>query len=117
LSQAVYPEWFSKNVGDASFGILGRPFADFGYFAIYYLMISAMIEGYLLKISVTLFRKTKNIFYFIMLLFFSGLGFIPLGTGYLLVTHFVIALSLTYIIAFKYLNTRFKNHNLNKGLY
>lgn len=106
LAQAVYPDWFSKNIGDASFGILGRPFADFGYFAIFYLIVIGAIEGFLLKISVQLFRKNKNIFYFILLLFFTDLGFIPLGTGYLLMTHLFLALLLVYVITIKFSNKR-----------
>ncbi len=98
LAASMYPEWFSKNVGDASFGLVGRPFADFGYLSIFYLIVLATLQGFFLKICVQLFKRTQNIFYFIMLLFFSGLGLISLGLGYLFVTHLFIAFALTYLI-------------------
>jgi hypothetical protein len=104
LSQAVFPAWFSKNVGDASFGMVGVVFADFGYFAIFFLMFGAIVKGIFLRWCVDSFQKTNNIFYFIILLFAAGLGFMPLGLGYLILEHFILAFLLVFIISLKYKN-------------
>jgi hypothetical protein len=94
LPAAVFPEWFSKNIGDASFGLVGNVFADYGYFAVFYLFLLALFKGIALSWLKTNFYKSKSIFYFILMLFIAGLGFIPLGVGYLIFEHIVIALFL-----------------------
>ncbi len=101
LAKAVYPEWFARNVGDPSFGLVGRVYADFGVFAIFYLSILAILKGILLKWAVKGLRITRNIFYFILTLHFAGVNLISVGIGEPFLEHFVIAILLLILLQFR----------------
>jgi len=83
ISATIFPEWHSKHTGDPSFGIVGRPFADFGYFAIIYLVIIAAIKGALLGSLHFIYDSTQNkfmkIIYFIWMLYLLGIPIFTIG--------------------------------------
>lgn len=92
LAKKYYPVWFEKKTGSPSFGVLGVPFADFGYFAILYMILWGVITGVLLKVFVVRLREHRNPSDFIMVLFLANVVVIPTGVGYTLPEHFVLAI-------------------------
>lgn len=106
LSATVYPEWFAKNSGEASFGMVGPLFADFGYFTVFVIIILAAVKGLLLKYVVTSFKISKSIFYFVFILFLTGQGFIPIGAGYLIFEHIVLAIFLVVLLQIRFFSRR-----------
>ncbi len=97
LARAIYPEKFAKNVGDPSFGLLGRVYADFGVFAIFYLGIAAAIKGFFLRWAVNGLRKTKSIFYFVLALYFADIPLVFVGVGSAFLEHILIAIMVLFL--------------------
>lgn len=91
LAKKYYPVWFEKKTGSPSFGVLGVPFADFGHFAILYLIFWAVVTGVLLKIFVVRLKEHRDPSDFIMVLFLANIVVIPTGVGYTLPEHLVLA--------------------------
>ena len=98
LANKYYPVWFEKRIGSASFGVLGVPFADFGYFAILYLIFWAGVTGVLLKIFVTRLKEYRDPSDFIIVLFLANVGIIPSGVGYTLPEHLFLALLVSILL-------------------
>lgn len=97
LAKKFFPAWFRADTGAPAFGI-GTQYADFGVFSLYYIILAAIFEGVLLRIFVTRLKSYKSPSDFIMVLFFSGIGLIPVGIGYLLPEHFVMALTISFMM-------------------
>lgn len=98
LAKKYYPVWFEKRIGSASFGVLGVPFADFGYFAILYLIFWAVVTGVLLKIFVVRLKEHRDPSDFIVVLFLANVGVIPSGVGYTLPEHLFLALLVSVLL-------------------
>lgn len=98
LAKRYYPVWFEKETGAPSFGIMGVPYADFGKFAILYLMVWAALGGVLLKIFVTRLREYRSPCDFIAVLFLCGVSIIPGGVGYMLPEHLVLAILVAFVL-------------------
>ncbi len=98
LAKVFFTQWFEVDTGSPSFGMVGRPYADFGIFAIFYILFVSFFTGILLKIFMTRLQKYRNPFDFILVLFFSGVNLIPLGVGYLWLEHFIIAFGLGLLL-------------------
>lgn len=72
LSKALYPEWHSKHVGDPSFGIFGRVYADFGPFGFIWGILVAVIKGIFLGAFYQLFKEYQTPQLFIAISYLSG---------------------------------------------
>ncbi|WP_319380106.1 hypothetical protein [Thiomicrorhabdus sp.] len=91
LASAVYPQWFALNIGDANFGLMGRPYVDFGWFGILFIGLYGLFAGVVLRMSLQVFEKKRTPFVFVLVLFFSSLTFLPLGPVYPIIEHLFIA--------------------------
>lgn len=100
LAKEFYPEWFETDTGSPAFGI-GVQYADFGAFSIYYILFWSALSGIFLKIFITRLQIHKYPSDFIMVLFFSGVSLIPLGAGYLLPEHLLLAFLIAFMLRFK----------------
>jgi hypothetical protein len=109
LAKVFFREWFEADTGSPSFGMVGRPYADFGIFAIFYIVFVSFITGVLLKMFMTRLRRYRNPFDFILVLFFSGVGLIPLGIGYLWFEHLIIAFGLGFLLHIRFKNVQKRN--------
>jgi len=98
LARKYYPVWFDKKIGSASFGVLGVPFADFGHFALIYLLFWAAVTGILLKLFMTRLRRHRDPSDFIVVLFLANVVVIPSGVGYTLPEHLLLALFVSLIL-------------------
>lgn len=101
LAKKYFPNWFEKESGSPSFGILGVPYSDFGYLSIVYLALWSAITGILASLFVLRLQRYRSPPDFIMLLFFCNVVVIPSGSGYILPEHFVLALLLSVILSMK----------------
>ncbi len=102
LAKRYYPVWFEKETGAPSFGIMGVPYADFGKFAILYLVAWSAIGGVLLKVFVARLREYRSPCDFIVVLFLCGVSIIPGTAGaYVLPEHLVAAGALAVILRFR----------------
>ncbi len=106
LARKYYPVWFEKKTGSASFGVLGVPFADFGHFAMLYLISWAVVTGVLLKIFMVRLKKYRDPSDFIMVLFLANVVVIPTGVGYTLPEHLVLAFLLSLVLRLKLVRNR-----------
>ena len=106
LAKKYYPVWFEKKTGSPSFGILGVPFADFGHFAILYLIFWAVVTGVLLKIFVVRLREYRNPSDFIIVLCLANVGIMPTGVAYTLPEHFVLAFLLSLVLRLRLVRNR-----------
>ncbi len=98
LARKYYPVWFEKKTGSASFGVLGVPFADFGHFAMLYLISWAVVTGVLLKIFMVRLKKYRDPSDFIMVLFLANVVVIPTGVGYTIPEHLFLALLVSVLL-------------------
>lgn len=97
LAEKFYPEWFAADTGSPAFGI-GVQYADFGDFAIVYIVVGALLSGVLLKVFMTRLKSYHHPADFIMVLFFSGITLIPIGVGNLLPEHLLIAFAVALLL-------------------
>ena len=97
LAKLYYPEWFESDTGSPTFGI-GVTYADFKEVTIIYLVMSYALIALLLKIFILRTKRYRHPCDFVMLLFFSGVALIPLGAGYLLPEHILMALGLSILL-------------------
>jgi hypothetical protein len=102
LAKKYYPVWFEKETGAPSFGILGVPYADFGSFAILYMMAWSAITGVLLKFFVSRLRTYQSPADFVVVLFLCGVSVIPGGVGYMLPEHLIIAVGLALLLRIRF---------------
>jgi hypothetical protein len=78
LVEQFYPDWFDADTGSPDFGI-GVQYADFGAFAVVYIALFAMLEGYLARVFVRRLEKSKHPADFLLVAFFAGVSVLPLG--------------------------------------
>jgi hypothetical protein len=78
LVEEFYPEWFDADTGDPDFGI-GVPYADFGMLTIIFLVLFAVVNGWLARIFVSRLRLTQHPSDFLVVVFFAGVSLIPVG--------------------------------------
>ncbi|MGN6527487.1 MAG: hypothetical protein ACTHL8_13955 [Burkholderiaceae bacterium] len=90
LAENYFPDLFALDQGAPSFGI-GVYFADFGSFA--YLAIAAVyfFTGRMLRHFIRSCERRPKVFSFMMLLFFADVTLIPVGVGYFLLEHLLLA--------------------------
>lgn len=98
LAKEYYPVWFEKKTGAPSFGVLGVPFADFGHFAILYLVLWGILTGVLLKIFVVRLKEHRDPSDFIIVLFLANVSVIPSGVGYTLPEHLFLAVLVSVLL-------------------
>ena len=91
LAKKYFPYEYYLGQGFPSFGI-GIYFADFTFFAIPILTISSFFSGFACKLFKNRVIRQPNPFDFILLLYFMGIGLIPIGFGILLPEHFFLVL-------------------------
>jgi oligosaccharide repeat unit polymerase len=100
LAKQYYPSWFYEDTGSPAFG-LGVQYADFGGWAIFYLSAWALLLGCLLKLFIQRLKKFRTPGDFIVVLYISGITLLPLGDGYLLLEHLMIALLINMLLSIK----------------
>ncbi len=93
LAKQFFPDSFYLDQGVPSFG-LGVFYADFWIFILPVLGIAGAWSGFFAKVFFSRVRVYKSPSDFVMLCFFCGIGFIPVGGGYLLFEHFFLAVAL-----------------------
>jgi hypothetical protein len=96
LASIYYPEWFQGDTGSPAFGI-GEQYADFGVFAIILISLWSVLSGWVAALLVASLRRRPEPGRFVVLLFFSGVDIIPLGSGYLLPETIVLAAALAFV--------------------
>ena len=97
LAKKFYPEWFYSDAGSPAFGI-GVQYADFGPFAIVYLLFFALLEGWLTRIFVNRLQVTRHPADFVVMAFLAGVSVIPIGgVGWLLPEILVVAFAMRYV--------------------
>lgn len=97
LSAHYFPFQFQDDAGAAAFG-LGTPYADFKQFAVVAIVVWSAVSAWLLKLFILRTERNRHPADFIMLLFFAGIGLIPIGVGYLLPEHLLLALFLLIVL-------------------
>lgn len=116
LAKILYPVEFYRNQGAPAFGY-GEYYADFGWFTPIYLAVSGALKGILAKFFANKLKKNKNIYIFIIFLFFAGVGIIPVSMGWLFPEHLFIAvmlyLALNTVMSSKYKLVLLRNRNNN----
>jgi oligosaccharide repeat unit polymerase len=105
LSYTIYPEATLANTGAPSFGPLGQPYADFGFWGgLVQVFIEQSILGFLLGKFEMKCLKSPSIVNFFLLITFSFGGLISLSaTNKLLLTfiNFIVVLVIFYPLKFK----------------
>jgi hypothetical protein len=96
LARTYFPAWFQGDSGSPAFGI-GEQYADFGVFAIILICIWSALSGRVIAFLVASLRRRPEPARFVVLLFFSGVNIIPLGSGYLLPETIVLGAGLAYV--------------------
>jgi hypothetical protein len=97
LAKLYFPEWFAADTGSPAFGV-GVVYADFKSASLLYLVITSFVSAWLLKIFISRSERFHDPGDFIMLLFLSGVVLIPLGVGYLLPEHFLLAVVISFML-------------------
>ncbi len=100
LAKMYFPSWFYADTGSPSFGI-GVEYADFGYLSIVYLSAWGLLIGSLLNFFVKRLKKDRTPGDFIMLFFLAGGGLLPLGAGYLIFEHMLLAFIINLIFCLR----------------
>lgn len=98
LAEKYYPEWFMLEQGAPSFGI-GIYFADFGFFAFPIIAFVNLLNGFLLRYFIMHSQHKITVTNFIMILFFSGAVLMPVGAGYFLIEHLILAVILQKVVS------------------
>lgn len=96
LDDYFYPESLDQDAGSPDFGV-GVQYADFGYLAIVYLALFAILRGWLARIFVTRLRLSRHPSDFFMLAFLANVSLIPVGgIGWLFPEALLITLFLRF---------------------
>lgn len=90
LALEYFPHAFYQDQGVPSFGV-GTLYADFGVFMLPGIALVSLLEGICTSALVTRVRTYRHPGDFVVLCFFCGAEIIPVGSGYLLPEHIVIA--------------------------
>jgi hypothetical protein len=96
LASIYYPEWFQGDAGSPSFG-MGEQYADFGVFAIVFISLWSALSGWVVALLIASLKQRPEPGRFLVLLFFSGVGIIPVGDGYLLPETIMLGAMLTFV--------------------
>jgi hypothetical protein len=97
LAKKFYPTWFYGDTGAPDFGI-GVEYADFGPFAVVYVVLFSALEGWLARIFVNRLMVTRHPADFVLVAFLAGVSVIPVGgAGWLFPEMVLVALFLRYI--------------------
>jgi len=96
LASIYYSGWFQGDTGSPSFGI-GEQYADFGVFAVILISLWSALSGWVVALLIHSLKMRPEPGRFLVLLFFSGVGIIPLGDGYLLPETIVLGAMLTFV--------------------
>lgn len=100
LDDYFYPQSFDLDQGVPDFGI-GVQYADFGMFAIIYLSLCSLLNGWLAGTFVNRLRLTGHPADFFMVVFLAGVQLFPVGgTGWLLPEAAVVFLFLRFTSRF-----------------
>lgn len=91
LAEAVYPAWFELNIGDASFGLMGRPYVDFGYYGIIFISAYGFFSGLALKYCLHYYYLKPTPTIAILALFFANISYLSLGPVYPLIEHIILS--------------------------
>lgn len=97
LAETYYPFLFELDQGAPSFGI-GIYFADYGMFAYFFIAGAYFFTGRMLRYFISLCEQRASAFSFIMLLFFADVTLLPVGVGYFLLEHLLLAAGLQKLI-------------------
>lgn len=100
LASIYYPAWFQGDTGSPAFGI-GVQYADFGVFAIAVISLWSILYGWMVSLLVASLKSRPEPGRFVVLLFFAGVGIIPLGDGYLLPETIALGMTLTFVYRHK----------------
>jgi hypothetical protein len=86
-----------EGIGSPDFGI-GIQYADFGRFAIFYLMAWAAVAAAFAKSFALKLKTASHPATFIMFLFFADVTLLPLGVSYLAPEHFLVAAAVAFLL-------------------
>lgn len=70
---------------------IGVQYYDFGPFAVFYLIAWSALTTFLLKGMIEKLKEGPSRANFVLLAFFAGVGFIPIGISYMLPEHIILA--------------------------
>jgi len=90
LAQTYFPAAFELDQGVPAFGI-GVQFADFKWLTLPVLCAAAFVMALITKRYILALRRFRHPGDFIVLLFLSGVSLLPLGVGFFLPEHIIIA--------------------------
>jgi hypothetical protein len=98
LAETYFPQIFELDHGAPSFGI-GIYFADFGVFAYFFIAAVSFFTGRLLRYFIGICERRASVYSFIMILFFADVVILPVGVGYFLIEHLILAVVLHQLVA------------------
>lgn len=97
LAKKFYPAWYFGDTGSPAFGI-GVQYADFGCFAVLYLLLFSLLRGWLARIFVNRLKLTRHPADFVIVAFLAGVSIFPIGgVGWLFPEALVVALLIRYL--------------------
>ena len=105
LAKVYFPASFRAEAGAPAFGV-GEQYADFGPFAILILCAGSAATSWLASSAIAFLRVNRHPSVFMLLLFLSGLSFIPAGTGYWLPETMILALGVAFLLRYDLLPAR-----------
>lgn len=92
LAEEFYPNSFDSDTGSPAFGV-GVQYADFGALAIVYLVLFALLRGWLARMFVNRLAATKHPADFLLVTFLADVTVFPIGgAGWLLPETLLLAL-------------------------
>jgi hypothetical protein len=97
LAETYMPRLFELDQGAPSFGI-GIYFADFGMLAYLFIGVVNFVSGRMLRYFIRLCERQASVFSFTMVLFCSDVMLLPVGVGYFLLEHLLLAAVLQKIV-------------------
>ncbi len=105
LAKVYFPANYRSEAGAPAFGI-GVQYSDFGVFAILILCATSAATAWLASSVIAFLRINRHPSVFMLLLFLSGLSFIPAGTGYWLPETMILAFGLAFLLRYDLLPAR-----------
>jgi hypothetical protein len=96
LAEQFYPQSFDADQGAPAFGV-GIQYADFGYLAIVYVILTSILKGWLARCFVNRLAFTKHPADFFMVAFLADIPLFPLGVGWLLPEAIAVTLVLRFL--------------------
>lgn len=97
LAETYLPLLFELDQGAPSFGI-GIYFADFGVLAYLFIAGVHFFTGRMLRYFTGSCERRTSVFSFTMLLFFADVALLPVGAGYFLIEHLLLAAGLQKLV-------------------